>query len=88
MENIKEKLSDVAHSWSVIGMITLFLFGVQPETMTTAEALIVKPEISKAQQAKLQAQAAQIAKQTKPARKSKKEKAEKVEEVKEKGSGE
>jgi hypothetical protein len=53
MENIKEKLSDVAHSWSVIGMITLFLFGVQPETMTTAEALIVKPEISKAQQAKL-----------------------------------
>ena len=39
MENIKEKLSDVAHSWSVIGMITLFLFGVQPETMTPAQAL-------------------------------------------------
>ena len=53
MENIKQKLSDVAHSWTVIGMITLFLFGVQPETMTPAEALIVKPEISKAQQAKL-----------------------------------
>jgi len=45
MENIKQKLSDVAHSWSVIGMITLFLFGVQPETMTPAEALIAKPEI-------------------------------------------
>ena len=53
MENIKQKLSDVAHSWTVIGMITLFLFGVQPETMTPAEALIVKPEISKAQEAKL-----------------------------------
>lgn len=53
MENIKEKLSDVAHSWSVVGMITLFLFGVQPETMTAAEALIAKPEISRAQQAKL-----------------------------------
>ena len=44
MENIKQKLSDVAHSWTVIGMITLFLFGVQPETMTTAEALVAKPE--------------------------------------------
>jgi len=53
MENIKQKLSDVAHSWSAIGMITLFLFGVQPSPMTPAEALIVKPEISKAQQAQL-----------------------------------
>ena len=53
MENIKEKLSDVAHSWTAIGMITLFLFGVQPEVVTPAEALIVKPEISKAQQAKM-----------------------------------
>ncbi len=44
MENIKQKLSDVAHSWTVIGMITLFLFGVQPETMTPAKALVVKPE--------------------------------------------
>jgi len=49
MENIKEKLSDVAHSWSVIGMITLFLFGVQPETITTAEAFVVKPETVKEQ---------------------------------------
>jgi hypothetical protein len=47
MENIKQKLSDVAHSWTVIGMITLFLFGVQPQPMTTAEALTVKPEMTK-----------------------------------------
>jgi len=26
MENIKQRLSDVAHNWSYIGMITLFLF--------------------------------------------------------------
>ena len=39
MENIKQRLSDVAHNWTVIGMITLFLFGVQPETLTTANAL-------------------------------------------------
>ncbi len=30
MERIKQRLSEVAHSWTVIGMITLFLFGVQP----------------------------------------------------------
>jgi hypothetical protein len=56
MENIKQKLSDVAHSWTAIGMITLFLFGVQPQPMPSAEALIVKPEISKAQEAKLKKQ--------------------------------
>ena len=56
MENIKQKLSDVAHSWTVIGMITLFLFGVQPESMTPAEALITKPEISIAQEEKLKKQ--------------------------------
>ena len=56
MENIKQKLSDVAHSWTVIGMITLFLFGVQPAPMPSAEALIVKPEISKAQEAQLKKQ--------------------------------
>ncbi len=43
---------------------------------------------AKAQQAKLQAQAAQIAKQTKPARKPKKEKAEKEVASTESGSGE
>ena len=53
MENIKQKLSDVAHSWTAIGMITLFLFGVQPSPMPTAEALIVKPELTTAQEEKL-----------------------------------
>ena len=45
MENIKERLSEVAHHWTAIGMITLFLFGVQPETMTIANGLVVKPDI-------------------------------------------
>lgn len=40
MENIKQKLSEVAHSWTAIGMITLFLFGVQPEVVTVANALV------------------------------------------------
>ena len=44
MENVKQRLSEVAHHWTAIGMITLFLFGVQPETMTVAKALVVKPE--------------------------------------------
>ena len=60
MENIKQKLSDVAHSWTVIGMITLFLFGVQPESMPVAEALVTKPETVKEQ--KLQAK--QLKKET------------------------
>ncbi len=30
MENIKQRLSEVAHNWTYIGMITLFLFTVQP----------------------------------------------------------
>lgn len=30
MEKIKQRLSEVAHGWTIIGMITLFLFGVQP----------------------------------------------------------
>ena len=42
MENIKQKLSDVVHSWTMIGMITLFLFGVQPTPITTANALTVQ----------------------------------------------
>ena len=44
MENIKQRLSDVAHSWTTIGMITLFLFGVQPQPMLVAEALPAKVE--------------------------------------------
>jgi len=54
MENIKQRLSDVAHSWTVIGMITLFLFGVQPEVMTPAKALVVKPETKTEAQLKKQ----------------------------------
>jgi hypothetical protein len=48
MENAKQRLSEVAHSWSYIGMITLFLFSVQPST-TPAQALtqnkITKTEV-------------------------------------------
>ena len=44
MENIKQRLSDVAHQWTAIGMITLLLFGVQPDTMSVAKALVVKPD--------------------------------------------
>ena len=42
MENIKQKLSDVVHHWTVIGMITLFLFSVNPG-VTEAKALVVEP---------------------------------------------
>jgi hypothetical protein len=41
MENIKQRLSDVAHNWSYIGMITLFLFTVQPGP-TVTQALQVE----------------------------------------------
>ena len=44
MENAKQRLSDVAHSWVTIGIITLFLFSVQPETMPIAKALVAKQE--------------------------------------------
>jgi hypothetical protein len=46
MENIKLRLSEVDHHWVVIGMITLFLFGVQPGP-TESQALVVKPEDTK-----------------------------------------
>ena len=45
MENIKHRLSDVAHSWTTIGIITLFLFGVQPGP-TKSEALTVEPQVN------------------------------------------
>jgi len=41
MENIKQRLSDVAHNWAYIGMITLFLFTVQPGP-TATQALTVE----------------------------------------------
>ena len=43
MEKVKQKLSDVVHNWTAIGMITLFLFSVQPGP-TVTQALEVKPE--------------------------------------------
>ena len=42
MERIKQALSDVVHHWTAIGMITLFLFSVQPGP-TITQAVIVKP---------------------------------------------
>ena len=42
MENIKQKLSDLAHSTTVIVMITLFLF--TNNTMIPAQALKVQPK--------------------------------------------
>ena len=42
MENIKERLSDVAHHWTAIAMITLFLF--TNNTAIPANALVVKPD--------------------------------------------
>ena len=44
MEKIKERLSDVAHNWSYIGMITLFLFTVQPGP-TATQALTTQPVV-------------------------------------------
>lgn len=48
MEKIKERLSEVAHNWSYIGMITLFLFTVQPGP-TASQALTVEPQKSTVQ---------------------------------------
>ena len=42
MENIKQQLSDVVHHWTIIIIVTLFLFPVQP-----ANALTVKPSVVK-----------------------------------------
>lgn len=49
MEKIKESLSDVAHNWSYIVMITLFLFTVQPgptssQALTTLPVKVIKTE--------------------------------------------
>jgi hypothetical protein len=42
MEKIKERLHEVAHSWSYIAMIILFLFSVQPGP-TATQASTVQP---------------------------------------------
>ena len=49
MERIKQRLSDVAHNWAYIGMITLFLFSVQPgptitQALTTVPVKVQKTE--------------------------------------------
>ena len=46
MERIKQSLSDVAHNWSFIAMITLFLFTVQPGP-TPSQALQAVTEVNK-----------------------------------------
>ena len=43
MENIKERVSEIAHTWTAIAMITLLLFGVQPQPVQMAQALVVEP---------------------------------------------
>ncbi len=43
MERIKQRLSDVVHSWTAIIMITLFMFSVQPGP-TVTQALTTIPE--------------------------------------------
>jgi hypothetical protein len=59
MERIKQRLSEVAHSWTVIGMITLFLFGVQPGP---TETLALEAKLQKVEAPKLQAK--QLKKET------------------------
>ena len=51
MEKVKQRLSDVAHNWSYIGMITLFLFTVQPGP-TTSQALQVETPVKSTVQLK------------------------------------
>ncbi len=42
MEKIKQSLSDVAHNWTIIGVLLLFLFGVQPGPTETKALEVVK----------------------------------------------
>jgi len=51
MEKVKQRLSDVAHNWSYIGMITLFLFTVQPGP-TVSQALQVEAPVKSTVQLK------------------------------------
>ena len=44
MEKVKQRLSEVAHNWAYIGMITLFLFSVQPGP-TESQAAFVQPQL-------------------------------------------
>ena len=40
MENIKQQLSDVVHHWTIVLMVTLFLFPVQPAIALPAPTLV------------------------------------------------
>jgi hypothetical protein len=51
MEKVKQRLSEVAHNWSYIGMITLFLFTVQPGP-TDTQALQVEVPVKSTVQLK------------------------------------
>ena len=42
MEKVKQSFSDLVHNWTIIAMITLFLFSVNPG-VPEAKALTVKP---------------------------------------------
>ena len=53
MENIKEKLSDLIHHWVAIAILVLFLFSGKETILPSAEALIVKPEITTQQEQQL-----------------------------------
>ena len=51
MEKVKQRLSEVVHNWSYIGMITLFLFTVQPGP-TETQALQVEAPVKSTVQLK------------------------------------
>lgn len=56
MEKIKQRLSDVAHSWTSIAVLLLFLFGVQPGPNTSlaleAESVKKTPTVKNEKQLK------------------------------------
>jgi hypothetical protein len=53
MERIKLRLSDVAHNWAYIGMVTLFLFSVQPGPDIT-QALTTVPVVKQVEKTEKQ----------------------------------
>jgi hypothetical protein len=46
MENIKEKVSDLIHHYTAIGILVLFLFSGNETILPSANALVVKPTIT------------------------------------------
>lgn len=55
MEKIKQSLSDVAHNWTIIGVLLLFLFGVQPGPTETKALEVVKEVQSEMKESNLTA---------------------------------